>query len=283
MDALEDARQFEAFERRVTKAWPRYQRQMEEILEEFVFNQLPVPMPLRGSAPDGQAELANNQYDVVRLLSEPLFPLMSTMSDLLDSEADNIIEASPRHALLFINEGEVLRILKTEIKSPTKLANLQRSETISSTASSNNRYDQQQSAATSLEEKSFGTLSSPRELSRSTSAATTATPMTSVDSYSLPPSFPSSNDAFITKETLSSSFPTPSPSTTTNSSAGGSPRPRALNLGDRIWQKNKKLDLNGRGYWHTFTIWRRTFNWYWFWRFFSFHWRRKLAHHLHYL
>jgi len=202
---------------------------MDDILEEFVFNQLPVPMPLRGTAPNGQAELANNDYDVVRLLSEPLFPLVSTMSDLLDSEADNIIEASPKHALIFINESEVVRVLKTELKSPSKSLVLQRSDTISSTSSSvlHGGGTPAASAATSLEEKSIISTTHqqvPLSLSRTMSAAT---PVTSVDSYSLPQSFPS-NEGYFSQS--------PMTSTDRNGVSDLYPIPttRRINLSDRI-------------------------------------------------
>jgi len=99
-EAATDGMKKEIFTQHVTKLWPSYQKQTDEILTDFEYKSLPV-------------SLANdNEYACLNFINEPL-TIVEDLDQLLDTCADILLESSPKQSFAFISNDFVIKKFKT--------------------------------------------------------------------------------------------------------------------------------------------------------------------------
>ena len=99
-EAANDGMKKEIFTQHVTKLWPSYQKQTDEILTDFEYKSLPV-------------SLANdNEYACLNFINEPL-TIVEDLDQLLDTCADILLESSPKQSFAFISNDFVIEKFKT--------------------------------------------------------------------------------------------------------------------------------------------------------------------------
>jgi hypothetical protein len=141
-----DGMKKEIFTQHVTRLWPSYQKQTDEILTDFEYKSLPV-------------SLANdNEYACLNFINEPL-TIVEDLDQLLDTCADILLESSPKQSFAFISNDFVIKKFKS--LPPNLENNKNNSINIDTNTNSNSNIDTNNPISGSPEYKQQEIVPSP--------------------------------------------------------------------------------------------------------------------------